>query len=45
MNLGDLFLNPERLWWWVLIPLLVALYVWITRRKKRTGMRLSLIHI
>lgn len=39
MNLGDLFLNPERLWWWVLIPLLVALYVWITRRKKRTGMR------
>ncbi len=39
MNLAESFLNPERLWWWLLIPLLVALYVWITRRKKRTGMR------
>lgn len=39
MNLADVFLNPERLWWWALIPLLVVLYVWITRRKKRSGMR------
>ena len=39
MNLGDVFLNPERLWWLLLVPFLVAAYVWIIRRKKRTGMR------
>ena len=35
------FLNPERLWWWALIPLLVLLYIWATRRKNRTGMRFT----
>lgn len=35
------FFNPERLWWWALIPLLVLLYTWATRRKNRTGMRFT----
>lgn len=39
MNLDDVFLNPERLWWWLVVPVLVALYIWIMRRKRRTGMR------
>ena len=39
MNLDDVFLNPERLWWWIVVPVLVALYIWIMRRKRRTGMR------
>ncbi|HQA29979.1 MAG TPA: VWA domain-containing protein [Propioniciclava tarda] len=39
MSLDDVFLNPERLWWWIVVPVLVALYIWIMRRKRRTGMR------
>ncbi|HQD59615.1 MAG TPA: VWA domain-containing protein [Propioniciclava tarda] len=39
MNLDDVFLNPERLWWWIVVPVLVALYIWIMHRKRRTGMR------
>jgi len=39
VNLDDVFLNPERLWWWIVVPVLVALYIWIMRRKRRTGMR------
>lgn len=39
MSFDTVFLNPERLWWLLLIPLLVALYLWVTTQKKRTGMR------
>ncbi|WP_040161088.1 VWA domain-containing protein [Nigerium massiliense] len=35
------FLNPERLWWWLLIPAFVALYLWASRRKNRSGMRFT----
>ncbi len=41
MNFADAFLNPERLWWWLLIPLLVAAYVLVLRLKRRTGMRFT----
>ena len=41
MNPADVFLAPDRLWWWLAIPVLVALYVWVVRRKKRTGMRFT----
>ena len=33
------FLNPERLWVLVLLPLLVLVYVLVLLRKKKTGMR------
>ena len=36
-----MFLQPERLWALLLVPLLVALYVWATRRKSRQGMRFT----
>ncbi|MFT3861252.1 VWA domain-containing protein [Micropruina sp.] len=36
-----MFLNPERLWWLVLVPLLVAAYIYLTRRKNRSGMRFT----
>ena len=36
-----MFLNPERLWWLLLIPLLVAAYIYLTRRKNRSGMRFT----
>ena len=39
MNLAESFLNPERLMWLLLIPLLVVAYIIIVRRKKKTGMR------
>jgi len=39
VSLDDVFLNPERLWWWIVVPVLVALYIWIMHRKRRTGMR------
>jgi len=35
------FLNPERLWVLLVVPLLVAAYLWAMRRKKRTGMRFT----
>ncbi|MEA4944623.1 MAG: VWA domain-containing protein [Propionicimonas sp.] len=35
------FLNPERLWVLVLVPLMIAAYVWAVRRKKKTGMRFT----
>ncbi|GAA0338292.1 MAG: VWA domain-containing protein [Micropruina glycogenica] len=41
MNIEQMFLNPERLWWLLLIPLLVAAYVYLTRRKNRSGMRFT----
>lgn len=39
MNLVDTFLNPDRLAWLLLIPVLIVGYIWVVRRKKRTGMR------
>ena len=33
------FFWPEMLWGLLLIPLLVALYVWLLRRRKRTALR------
>lgn len=41
MNLADMFLNPERLWVLAVVPLLVAIYWWVTRLKRRTGMRFT----
>ncbi len=38
---GPEFLQPERLWMLLVVPLLVALYVWALRRKGRTGMRFT----
>lgn len=38
---GPDFLQPERLWVLLVVPLLVALYVWALRRKGRTGMRFT----
>lgn len=35
------FLNPERLWVLWLLPFLVAGYVWVVLRKKKTGMRFT----
>lgn len=35
------FLNPERLWVLLVVPVLVLLYVWALRRKGRTGMRFT----
>lgn len=33
------FYNPERLWWLLLVPAIVAAYIWALRRKTRSGMR------
>jgi Ca-activated chloride channel family protein len=41
VNIEQMFLNPERLWWLLLIPLLVAAYIYLTRRKNRSGMRFT----
>jgi len=35
------FLDPGRLWMLLVIPLLVALYVWALARRNRTGMRFT----
>ena len=39
--LEDLFLQPERLWVLLAVPVLVLLYVWMSRRKNRSGMRFT----
>ena len=40
--MGDLqFLDPQRLWLFLVIPVLVAVYVWAVRRKNRAGMRFT----
>lgn len=40
MTIGDIsFLNPERLWWLLVVPVLVIAYIWATRRKSRVAMR------
>ncbi len=41
MNLDAMFLDPQRLWTLLIIPVLVAVYIWLTRRKNRTGMRFT----
>lgn len=41
MNLSEMFLQPERLWVLLVVPVLVALYIWATLRKKRSGMRFT----
>ncbi len=33
------FLNPARLWWLLVVPVLVALYVFLIRRKSKAGIR------
>lgn len=38
---GLSFLNPERLWVLLVLPVLVALYVWALLRKKKSGMRFT----
>lgn len=41
MNVSELFLQPERLWVLLVVPVLIAFYIWATLRKKRTGMRFT----
>lgn len=41
MNLSELFLQPERLWVLAVVPVLIAAYIWATRRKNRHGMRFT----
>jgi len=41
VNLSEMFLQPERLWVLLVVPVLVALYIWATLRKKRSGMRFT----
>ena len=41
MMLDERFLDPQRLWLLLVIPVLVAVYVWAMRRKNRTGMRFT----
>lgn len=35
------FLQPERLWALLVVPVLIALYLWAMTRKGRTGMRFT----
>lgn len=41
MNLSEMFLQPDRLWMLLVVPVLVLAYIIATRRKKRTGMRFT----
>lgn len=41
MNLSEMFLSPDRLWTLLVVPVLVAVYIWATRRKNRHGMRFT----
>jgi Ca-activated chloride channel family protein len=38
---GLSFMSPERIWVLLVIPLIIAVYVWALFRKKRTGMRFT----
>ena len=38
---GMQFLSPDRLWFLLVIPVLVAAYIWAMRRRNRTGMRFT----
>jgi Ca-activated chloride channel family protein len=35
------FLNPERLWVLLIVPLMIAGYIYLVRMKKKTGMRFT----
>jgi len=35
------FLNPERLWVLIIVPLMIAGYIYLVRMKKKTGMRFT----
>ncbi|MGV8909782.1 MAG: VWA domain-containing protein [Propionicimonas sp.] len=35
------FLNPERLWVLIIVPLMIAGYIFLVRMKKKTGMRFT----
>lgn len=37
----DLFVDPQRLWVLLIVPLLVAVYIWALLRKGRLGMRFT----
>ncbi|MCU0921855.1 MAG: VWA domain-containing protein, partial [Burkholderiaceae bacterium] len=39
------FLWPQNLWWMLALPLLVALYLWLLRRRARTTLRLSSVEL
>jgi Ca-activated chloride channel family protein len=39
------FLWPQNLWWMLALPLLVALYLWLLRRRARTTLRLSSVDL
>ncbi len=39
------FLWPEFLWLLLLLPLLVLLYIWLLRRKKKTNLRYASLSI
>lgn len=41
MNLAEMFLQPERLWTLLIVPLVMAAYIWASRRKNRSGMRFT----
>lgn len=41
MNWSELFVDPQRLWALLIIPLLIAAYVWAMLRKSRFGMRFT----
>ncbi len=38
---GMSFLNPDRLWVLLVIPLLVVVYIWAVRRRNKSGMRFT----
>ena len=35
------FIDPERLWVLLIVPLLIAVYVWVVARKRKQGMRFT----
>ncbi len=41
MNLSEMFLQPERLWVLLVVPLLISAFSWATLRKNRHGMRFT----
>ena len=45
MNSPVTFLWPQFLWLMLALPLLVALYVWLLRRKKKMALRYASLSI
>lgn len=39
----ELFLAPGRLWWLLLVPVLLGLYLWRQRRRRRYALRFSAV--